>query len=103
VAFCGSMLSPRYAWQLVSAVAHHGLLIASQGVEPMWLGYASYALTGFLTVGTLAMHFLLRDSSLEEFFERVPASVRVAITTVMLYLIIISMTGEDNAFIYFQF
>jgi alginate O-acetyltransferase complex protein AlgI len=51
----------------------------------------------------LAVHAWLRDSSLEAAFAKIPWYARSAIISVMMYLVLISMTGADRAFLYFQF
>lgn len=100
---CKSMLSIRYAKNLLSGVWHGGTNLSSPYFEPMWLGWFTYVLIGILTVGTLVSHFLLRDSSIEQFFSKLSSGVRVSVIVVMLYLTIISLSSEDIAFIYFQF
>jgi len=58
----------------------------------------------FCTAGILISHYLMRNSSLEEAFSRIHWSIRGVAVAVLAYLTLISYyTGEDRAFIYFQF
>lgn len=69
----------------------------------LWLGSSTYALTLACTLAVIAIHWMLRESSLEQFFARRSPAVRTVLIAVMLFLFLISMRGEDRAFIYFQF
>lgn len=100
---CSSMLNPNCVFSFVSALFSNHTSITSPNVEPLWLGFSNYAAIWVMSLGTIIFHNMLRDSSVEELFVKIPASVRVLIVSIMIYLILISMTGEDNAFIYFQF
>ena len=71
--------------------------------EPMWMGVDKYIFIGVLVGLSLLMHQTLRDSSLEELFSRMHPILRIIVIVTMMYAVLISMTGEDNAFIYFQF
>lgn len=71
--------------------------------EPLWLARGNYLIIFILTFFTLAYHFLMRDSSFEKAYEKVPRFMRVAVLTVMIYMTLTCMSGQDNAFIYFQF
>lgn len=55
-----------------------------------------------VTASMLASHWLLRDSSLEETWQRSPIWMRVFIMATLLFLIALA-PGDDRAFIYFQF
>jgi alginate O-acetyltransferase complex protein AlgI len=52
---------------------------------------------------TLILHYFLRHSSVEGFFSKIPYGLRSLLLAVMAYAIMISMGGENVAFIYFQF
>ena len=52
---------------------------------------------------TLALHWFLRDQTLEAAADRLPWPARSAILAGMLAAICLSFSGEDRAFIYFQF
>ncbi|MBT5830703.1 MAG: hypothetical protein HOH77_10985 [Candidatus Latescibacteria bacterium] len=51
----------------------------------------------------LIVHALLKDSSFEALFAKLPRPASAFALATMIYLVVISMTGEDRAFIYFQF
>lgn len=55
-----------------------------------------------VTAALVTMHIVLRETTLEEFVDRIPAPVLVLVNGVMLACIVMS-AGEDRAFIYFQF
>ena len=56
-----------------------------------------------LTISAVVMsHWILRDTSLEKFVERIPWWL-IALAIVLMTLAIFTMPGEDRAFIYFQF
>ena len=58
--------------------------------------------TCVITIGIIAAHWALRDTTLESVVNRCPPIVWATVNAAML--VAISMTpGEDNAFIYFQF
>jgi D-alanyl-lipoteichoic acid acyltransferase DltB (MBOAT superfamily) len=111
---CSSMLDPRAAFVFLSEVTIRDLAVLSPAdswkgssvsvpAEPFWFGFANYLLIGGLTCGSLLLHHMLRESSLEGFFGRIHWLIRASVLSGMLYLTLISMTGEDSAFIYFQF
>ncbi|MCA9116867.1 MAG: MBOAT family protein [Planctomycetaceae bacterium] len=52
--------------------------------------------------GMLWTHWVMRDSTLEDLFERVPSLCQACAIAAMLTIIVL-MPGEDRAFIYFQF
>lgn len=63
----------------------------------------SRALSTIAVVGSILLtHYLLRNTHIETFFARSPLWLRWLIVALMLFAISIS-TGEDRAFIYFQF
>lgn len=51
----------------------------------------------------LILHHLLRDSSVEAVFKKLPWILRSLLLALMMYVTLISMTGEASAFLYFQF
>lgn len=61
------------------------------------------AIIVIIVVGALlTLHWLLRNATLEQAAEHIPAAARGIMLGLMLVLIGIS-PGEDRAFIYFQF
>lgn len=56
-----------------------------------------------VTAIVLAMHWGMRDTSLERAAEKTPAWIRIPVLAGMILLTMMSVTGENNAFIYFQF
>lgn len=51
----------------------------------------------------VALHYYMRDKDLAWVFKRIPVPARIAATAGMIYALLTSMSGVDNAFIYFQF
>jgi len=66
-------------------------------------GRFDYALVAICTLLILILHIKLKHTSLETVFAKMPSTVRTVLLATMVYLVVISMTGEDRAFIYFQF
>ena len=56
-----------------------------------------------ITFVVLAIHWSLRDTSLEKAFARIPLWIKSAMLALMIYCIMTAFGGEDRAFIYFQF
>jgi alginate O-acetyltransferase complex protein AlgI len=85
------------AWSILAAMFGAGPAAAVRLVLPH---------DGWITLGATLLlvggHWGLRDSTLEEHAERLPAAGRILALAGML-LLIITMTGKDRAFIYFQF
>jgi alginate O-acetyltransferase complex protein AlgI len=100
---CQAMLWPDSAYTFFSAVLGDHPSASLPSAEPVWLGFASYAYIGVLSLLTLISHYALRESCLEEFFTKIPMFARSFLIAAAMYLILISMSGEDSAFIYFQF
>ncbi len=101
LSICGAMLDVPGALAIAESMVSG---VSSETVgEPLWLGYGDYMTVFFLTAAMLGVHHLLRDSSLEEGFGRLRWWLRSIVVAVMICCIVQSMTGEDNAFIYFQF
>jgi hypothetical protein len=55
-----------------------------------------------ITLALLTSQWLLRDSSLEEAFARLPVNLRAAAVAGLLIALALA-PGDDRAFIYFQF
>ena len=73
-----------------------------------WEGLAGlagdhYRLAFCTAAVTVVLHRLMVNTSLEAVAARVPWWLKSALLAVLMYLVLISMTGEDRAFIYFQF
>lgn len=86
------------AWGILSAMFGAG------GHEATAVLPTTKIATAFLVAAAmLSLHWTLRDRSLEEAVEKIPIWVRVPILVGMLLLTLMSQTGENNAFIYFQF
>jgi D-alanyl-lipoteichoic acid acyltransferase DltB (MBOAT superfamily) len=100
-ALCRDMLS---AGQLLQLAAKFGAPVR-EGTEfhQLWLGKSAYLLVLLCTTTLLTVHAVLRNSSTEGFFKRIPWFLRSFLLAAMLYMVAISMAGEDRAFIYFQF
>jgi alginate O-acetyltransferase complex protein AlgI len=72
----------------------------AQSVLP---GRMDYLIAIGCTLLLLIVHALLKDSSFEALFAKLPRPASAFALATMIYLVVISMTGEDRAFIYFQF
>ncbi|MAE65454.1 MAG: membrane-bound O-acyltransferase family protein [Phycisphaeraceae bacterium] len=66
------------------------------------LSDAQVATALIVTVLMLTVHWLMRGHNLEAVAQKCPAWIRVLVIAVML-VAIVTMPGEDRAFIYFQF
>jgi D-alanyl-lipoteichoic acid acyltransferase DltB (MBOAT superfamily) len=55
-----------------------------------------------IAMAMLTLHWILRDTTLEDAAKRVPWWIRAIILSGMM-IAIVTMTGDDRAFIYFQF
>ncbi len=89
------------AWAMSCAMV--GVVDAAAGAGAVALSLDALLMVLALTLATLALHQRLRESSLEAAFGRMPWPWRSVIIAALAFLILISMTGEDRAFIYFQF
>jgi alginate O-acetyltransferase complex protein AlgI len=98
---CSDMLDLRQAVSVARGLVIVGLSVSS--LCPVWLGFSHYGITFLCTLSLLSVHWILRESDTESFFKRVPWIYRSFLLSVMLYLVAISIAGEDRAFIYFQF
>jgi D-alanyl-lipoteichoic acid acyltransferase DltB (MBOAT superfamily) len=80
-------------------------LIATMFTPPGYLSLVTAvdaACVGAISVGLLAAHWLLRDSSLEQAVGRLPWWLR-AVGLALLLIGLVLAPGDDRAFIYFQF
>ncbi|MBI2432605.1 MAG: MBOAT family protein [Candidatus Hydrogenedentes bacterium] len=84
------------AWTILRGMAGAG------GHEDHLVTPLELALVCGLTCGILALHFTLRDKSVEEAANWLPWYVRSALLAGML-IAMITMGGDNRAFIYFQF
>ena len=66
------------------------------------LGLVASGTVALVTFLVLAVHWFMRDSSLEETAAKCPWWVRAAILAAML-VAIVTLSGEERAFLYFQF
>lgn len=82
-----SMLDPLHFGIEFSGVLSRGQVIQSIGV----------------TFAMLILHNILAKSSLEALFNRIPVWVSGMLLALLMYVILVSMSGVDHAFIYFQF
>ena len=69
----------------------------------LWLPPDMYIFAAVCSFGMLFVHYFLRNKTLEEAFQQVPWWFRSALVSALAYCVLISFTGEDRAFIYFQF
>jgi len=65
--------------------------------------FRQFMFVGVVTAMVLLLHFRLRDTSFEQGWRRLPAWSQSLLLAFMLFGIALTMTGEDRAFIYFQF
>jgi D-alanyl-lipoteichoic acid acyltransferase DltB (MBOAT superfamily) len=69
----------------------------------MYISKKSFLSVTIIAFSMLLLHWKLSSTSIEHFFSRLSLSVKSIIITALAYCIIISLAGEDRAFIYFQF
>lgn len=93
------MVNIGQGWETVQALA--------RGIRPaagsLWLGGSDYTIVFAGTALLLLGHWRMRDSDLQKMFHRIPPALQIVLVTSMLYLVLIALTGEDRAFLYFQF
>lgn len=99
-AICTDMLSPYQFHSVMSALLFSTPLDFANSVLP---GRMDYFVSFGVSLALIGVHFYLRNTSLEMFFQKRHPLFTATVMGLMLYLTIISMTGEDRAFIYFQF
>ncbi len=78
-------------------------LSKADAVNFLWVTRTECTIVFACMVLLLWLHHHLKESSLGAFYAKLPYVVRVLIPACMLYLTAISFSGEDSAFIYFQF
>ena len=66
-------------------------------------GRPDYDFVLFITVAMLVIHWCLSKTTLENAFAWCPMWLKTVAVGFMLYCLVTSFTGEDRAFIYFQF
>jgi len=66
------------------------------------LGSAAVSIVAGITLGLLASHWYLRDTTLEDRWSVLPWWAQSGLTATLLFLILLT-PGTDRAFIYFQF
>ena len=97
----GGMLSPS------QAAADMAMLVSgassSDPSGPVFLGRKTYAIAFGGTAAMILLHNALKECGIEGLAARTPWPVRSVVLAVLAYLVVISMSGDDRAFIYFQF
>ncbi|MFT5367932.1 MAG: alginate O-acetyltransferase complex protein AlgI [Candidatus Latescibacterota bacterium] len=98
---CNDMLDIKQAAACITTMLHptHSIDFA----QSILLGRFDYLIAIACTLLLLGIHAHLKESSLEAFFDKLPRPVSTVALATMVYIVVISMTGEDRAFIYFQF
>jgi len=69
----------------------------------LWLHPHRVLEIAVLTFGVVAGQVLLRESGMRQAAQRIPFALRALAVAVLGYAVVISLAGEDRAFIYFQF
>lgn len=69
----------------------------------LWLPGNMYIFVAGCTLGMLFIHHFLRNRTVEDLFGEMPWWVKSVVVSALAYCVLISFTGEDRAFIYFQF
>ena len=67
------------------------------------LGKIDALLTSLVTVIMLAIHWWLRNETLESVKQQMPWPLRAFMLSMLILVTLMCMNGEDSAFIYFQF
>ena len=91
----------KQAFSIVTAM--FGFVLSSDKSELITLGPVAYFIAGSISVMALLFDHLLSNSNFEELAGKIPWWGRSIFISLMAFLVIISMTGEYRAFIYFQF
>ncbi len=73
-----------------------------QNASMLSLRLKDLAISYFATIVILIIHWNMRDTSVRRVTEKMPAFLRIIILAAML-LAIVTLSGDDRAFIYFQF
>ena len=91
------------ATEFADAFAIHKAMLGLPDTAATELINASRGMLALTVVAAiLFMHFILRNTTFEHFMEKIPVPVRCLMIGAMMFAISIS-TGENRAFIYFQF
>jgi D-alanyl-lipoteichoic acid acyltransferase DltB (MBOAT superfamily) len=69
----------------------------------IWVSNADLLVVLITTIFFLAFHWFMKDRSLEEVSARLPWWTRSVAIALLMAIIVLSFSGEDRAFIYFQF
>ena len=101
ISITSTMLDVRDAWYSLTALLSP--MPEFQAKAMAVLSKADYISVCVLTIALLASHYYLRNTSLEQFFGRLPWWTRSLILAAMISITFVSMSGKDRAFIYFQF
>jgi alginate O-acetyltransferase complex protein AlgI len=70
---------------------------------PNLLSNKNYLITYIIALILITIHWLLRERKIEESLNQLPWKIKSIALAFLTYLVIISMSGGDRAFIYFQF
>jgi D-alanyl-lipoteichoic acid acyltransferase DltB (MBOAT superfamily) len=76
--------------------------LSTLGPRELWLSSSDMFTVGAVMSTLVALHILLRDTTLEAAAARIPIIAKILIIVSMVVAIALS-PGEDRAFIYFQF
>ncbi len=85
------------AWQIVTAMLGVAAAPAELGLDD-----EAILTTRVAMIALLALHWLMRDRTLEAATARCPWALRAALLAAML-VTLVHMPGDDRAFLYFQF
>ena len=96
-----SMLNFKDALLILHALVSSDISITT--FESNWLHVHIYLPILALVILNLIFHYFMKNSNLETAYSKMPYFCRIFINGFMLFLVLISMTGDDHAFIYFQF
>lgn len=67
------------------------------------LAHHDFRLVAVVSMGFVLAHYLFRERTLEDIYRCMHWTVRAGLLAVLFVLILIGSSGEDRAFIYFQF
>ena len=76
--------------------------LSTLGPRQLYVSSADTIIVFTVMATLLALQTLLRNTTLEEMAQKIPAALKVIVIALMLVAIVMS-PGEDRAFIYFQF
>ena len=86
------------AWQVVS-----GMLLPFRGFAHPEVALHAVAAVLATTAAVLAIHWFMRDRTLESVVSSLRWWILAPVLAIVLYAVFCSFAGEDRAFIYFQF